>query len=229
MNHCHDIEPLLLLHREGERTPEQDAVVKAHLNTCAQCTGIMQSLARMDGALSQIRSAVLAPPNDRILTERTLAVLGRAGQQPGIRLGGFLERILSWSQPAFATVAATLLCFFIIQVTRDAFTISSLEHRLQPSLTSPAHSSMMYGEIMELLDSPPTAMGEDQIRALGTVLTGLTGPRDDLFSQLARRYPNIARVTFHDGLDEYERSVLATEGPSLRKDLELLLTKGESL
>ncbi|MEX2116957.1 MAG: zf-HC2 domain-containing protein [Bacteroidota bacterium] len=241
MKNCRDIKPLLYLHRKGELTPEEDFTVRTHLEACSNCAGIRQALSEIDDLLLPGRSAAPTLRNDRILIERALAGVDRKDQRNRSDYTEILDRILSWGRPALATVVATMACLFVFQETRDALKTSSLERRLQVRgdasiphamalipYAMPSGEIFTPGEIRTFLSNPRTTagVGEDQLKILGSILPGIFGSSDDLFTRLATRYPNIARVTFDDGLDEEERTILATEGKSLMKELETLLSQG---
>jgi hypothetical protein len=45
--------------------------------------------------------------------------------------------------------------------------------------------------------------------------------------ELSRRYPQLSSVNVTDGLDDRERTILASEGTALVKELQGLILKGE--
>ena len=73
MTNCAEIEPLLYLYREGELSPEDQARVDAHIQTCISCAAIHTDLKVSDDAmrLFRVRSVETLVPSsavDAVLT-----------------------------------------------------------------------------------------------------------------------------------------------------------------
>jgi anti-sigma factor RsiW len=67
MNACHEYEELLTLHAAGALEPDEEARVRAHLESCAACRSEAQSTAR-------VLSGVALPPPSPAMRERTEAL-----------------------------------------------------------------------------------------------------------------------------------------------------------
>jgi hypothetical protein len=238
MKRCKDIEPLLYMHRDGERTPEEDSLVHAHLAGCPECSALHRRLHELHEHLASART-VSVPP--LAIADLTLAKLNgnewkRTSRQP------WVQTLFDWTRPALATAVAVLFLFLLFQETRDALKTSALEQRLRdqgsgaqiwnPLWTlpgSPAFETLLNPQAATPSPDPFPAMaavGEEQLRALGSLLSTVVGSSDDLFVRLSKRYPNVARIRFDDGLNEQERRILATEGQLLLRDLQNMISQG---
>lgn len=236
MKQCKDLEPLVYLSREGELTAEEESLVREHLRTCPHCSSIRASLRTMHNELDPARSV---PPSTVNLAEITLA-----------RLNGRVRETRSWfdvlldsARPALAVSVSALVLLLVVQETRDAMKTSALEERLEDRGSAsrtwnplwtvsgiPALQSLAEAQRQDGTDPRPimAAIGDDQVKAITSILSLIVGSSDDLFVRLSRRYPNLARVTFEDGLTDQERRILATEGQMLLNDLQNMIAQGAS-
>lgn len=244
MNNCRTIRPLLYLYRDGELTNEEQLLLNQHLESCTVCSAIRQQLLEMDSVFTPHRAGTPGLSEDRDLIESLMQRIdGERKQRPSV--GGF-DILIGWTRPAFATLVLTALVLtaavtLVFQQSRDALRVSELEQRLAkrgvvstPSIMEPYNLRLLDDktvrhEMHSFLGEPPqnAAMAESQFEMFRSFLPRILGNDDRMFTQLARRYPKLARVNLDDGLDASERKILSTEGKTLLKEFERLLKEGE--
>lgn len=104
MNACHEYEELLTLHAAGALEPDEEARVRAHLESCAACRSEAESTAR-------VLSDVALPPPSPAMRERMNALPQRA-------LGAWrreqVRRALQ-ARTAGALLAATAVVLLVVR------------------------------------------------------------------------------------------------------------------
>jgi predicted anti-sigma-YlaC factor YlaD len=101
--HCPDCEAQLSEYREGTLAPDIAAALRRHLDTCAACRDLHDSVAQ---ALAHVRALPEVAPPDRLLAkihELTLPASSHRRAATSSANGNFLDRIwASVSTPRFA-------------------------------------------------------------------------------------------------------------------------------
>ncbi len=241
-NECKRIEPLLHLFREGELTDREKADALAHVDSCARCKGILESLRSLDAALSPVRENIPDLPADSRVIDRVIdEIRGESGRRIGaVRRRPPIDDWLSWLRPALSVAVLAAVAVLVAQQTRDAVMIDKLETRLrvrgnevseEPSMMN--RMASLLGEIGSgqetqpfIFPAPNAASAGNTVQLLGRGVMKLLGRNEGLLEELSRRYPGLSTVTLDDGIDERERKILDTEGKAFLKEFEQLISQG---
>jgi hypothetical protein len=230
MNTCRQIEPLLYLYREGERTEEESRMVDAHLNGCAACRGILEELRSHDGALDSVRRAEVEW-NVSLVHE----MMDRLAQRRSPRAAGSLFDLLRLVRPAFSAVVAVAVTILLVQVVQDGLQVATLERRLQ-STGEAVRATTGIDELQPWRDMKPGSLDAsagisraaiNPLELLGPGIAKLFHQNSRLFESFSRKYPGLSTITTEDGLDDRERAILATEGKAFLSEIQQLLREGE--
>ncbi len=245
MKNCASVEMLVYLYREGELTPEERSRLLEHLASCSRCRELQGELLAMEAALRPARERVPAFSIDAGTAKETIRRI-ELERENGYRAPSrmpSLELLVRWLRPGLSFAVVVLAVLFLVQQSRDAAQLSELDARLRergaqrpsgPTFLPPmgARSLLFIGDqSVRMPWTPPriasAAPGGDLLAAYGLGLGDLFGHRRGLFEELSRRYPNLSTVNPDDGIDERERTILATEGKSLINELERMIREGE--
>jgi hypothetical protein len=228
MNDCRKIERLIHLHREGERTPDEDRKVRDHVARCAACSGLLRSVERAGAEISHARNtweSAFAGPG---LVNRTLGEIRGAG--------AFRSRISPLGRAGLRpAIAFALFCAVVLaaQQGRDAWESAKMERRLAALAGSGGTAQVTVADGVSalaaaLMPRSNGGRGAGVVRASavpGFLIPGFGG--GDLFRMYADKYPSLASVDPYDGIDDREREVLATEGKAFLDEFRTLVRKGE--
>jgi hypothetical protein len=222
------VERLIHLHREGERTVEEDRRVLEHIAHCGACRGLLRAVEMSGAAIAAARNEPGTVTAGAGLVDRTIEEIrisdggGRAGRRPG------------W--PALRpAVAFALLCAVVIaaQLVRDARESENLERRLAGSVDRDRKERVTLPdaitELAMLLTQRGGGVRPEGISGASVVPRILTPGfgGDDLFRAYADKYPALAGIDPYDGIDDREREVLATEGKMFLEEFRMLIRQGE--
>lgn len=124
---CSEIEPLLYLVREGERSRKEQAEVEKHLATCAGCREIYRSVVRMTDLIGRFPFHHETGNNRTKVTEKVMGHIERGSihwmGNNRFSPGFFLIKA------AAATMLVFLISVFVVQETR--FQKNRYEFRLR--------------------------------------------------------------------------------------------------
>lgn len=228
MNDCSEIERLIHLHREGERTPVEERRVLDHVARCPACAEILRSVERAGGEIAAARGAGRDVSAGAWIVDRTVDEIRRTGRGPSV----FPTAGRGGPGPA---IAFALLCIVVLmaQVGRDAWESVSMERRLagqaESGRSEPSTVPGGFTELASLLMPRAKGVRAEAISRASAVPRFLTPGfgGDDLFRAYADRYPALAAVDPYDGIDERERAVLATDGQAFLEEFRMMVKTGE--
>ena len=226
---CGSIEQYLYLCREGELTPGQRREVEAHCAECPACRSVLAGLADLERIVGPLRTLPAGPEPPRTLAGNIMAAVvheSSARPKPATILSGYLP---GWVRPALAYALTGLACLFLVQEYRDASSIAALEQQLA-AVGRAAEQPAAGGSIPERLRSglPPGDLSAiNPLDLLRSVFPPSYGKREGLFDELAKKYPDLARISLKRKLDAGDRKVLAAEGQAFLRDVQRLVQEGD--
>jgi hypothetical protein len=228
MNGCAKVERLIHLHREGERTPDEDREVLAHVARCAACADLLRSVERAGEEIAAARlAAEIASPRPDLVRRTLEEITGAGARAAGTAATG-------WRGPRPA-LAFALFCALVLatQQGRDALQSADMERRLAGlSVREGADQADIPSGVSNLaaliLGHPSGGNGAAPARAsaIPPFLIPTFGS-EDLFREYAGKYPSLAAVNPYDGIDDRERAILSTEGKVFLEEFRSLMRKGE--
>ena len=229
MNDCRRIGRLIHLHRNGERTREEEQRVREHVAGCAACAALLRSVERAGEQIAAARNTRMEATPPPSLVARVAAEVEGAGRARR-RAQAASRRTF---RPAIAFVAVCMSVGLAFQQGRDAIDAARMERRLADRAGGISGGG---GEFLDRLSDLPSVLAPRTGGARGTGFAGASAvPRflipgfggDDLFRVYAKKYPALAAVNPYDGIDRREREALATEGRAFLEEFRSLIRKGE--
>lgn len=246
---CSSISRLLYLYRGGELSPKEKSLVDNHTRICSECTSLLKKLQSDNSYLEPYRSASVSLADPENVINATIQQIANHKQQSTkYKLQSTKYQIPStpftaWLRPALIGSIAVILCFLCFQQLRDAIRSSALEHRLKERTPAYAVNQPTDGRETDLLlrrwrgrDSRDGFLslpqsraetGKDLYEKVLLLWREIFGKKNGFIDHLQKQYPGLLTITVDDGLSMEERTILATEGKALIKELEQLNQEGE--
>jgi len=216
---------MIYLYKPGELSQAEKSRLEKHLGRCPACAAEAVAARRTDQMVTALR-------------EREPVLDDPEGLTASIMRGVESERQRAWSaqrripMPSAAarriqlacSVALMLIVFVVVgQTYSDARKVQALEQRLGGE----GDAQVARAEVVpfERLRAEVLSVPE-LLRLFQMFDQSNRGSQRTLMDHIARNYPGLSSINVDDGIDERERTILATEGESLLKELESIVRTG---